>query len=259
MIKYKRVESILISQPKPEGTRSPYYDLEKRYGLKIDFRPFIHVEGVDAKDFRKQRVNLADFMAVIFTSRNAIEHFFRLCEESRVRVSPDTRYFCISKTIADYLQKFIIYRKRKVFYGQRSIADIKTSLFKYKSSEKFLLPCSNLGAKDVSDFLTLNNFDWQEALMYNTVSSDLSDLSDVTYDILAFFSPQGIQSLFENFPDFKQNETRIATFGRSTRQAAVESGLVVNIEAPLPEVPSMTMAIENYLGVSNKEPEVAAK
>lgn len=252
--KYKKVESILISQPKPEAGRSPYYDLEKKYGLKIDFRPFIHVEGVDAKEFRKQKVNIADFMAVIFTSKNAIDHFFRLCEETRVRVSPEARYFCISKAIADYLQKFIVYRKRKVFVGERSVADLKPALFKYKNTEKFLLPCSNLAAKDVSDFLTLHEFKWQEALMYNTLSSDLTDLEDVTYDVLAFFSPQGIQSLFENFPKFKQNETRIAVFGKSTRQAAIESGLVVNIEAPLPEVPSMTMALENYLLLSNPLP-----
>ena len=247
---FKPVKTILVSQPKPE--RSPYFELEQKYGLTIDWRPFIHVEAVTAKEFRKNRIRPDEFSAVIFTSRNAIEHFFRICDEMRIAVSPDMKYFCISSAIAVYLQKFIVYRKRKVFVGQRTIEDLKPSLLKHKDKEKFLLPCSNLGSREVSSFLDENGFDWKDAMMYQTVSSDLSDLSDVTYDILVFFSPLGIQSLYENFPDFKQNDTRIAVFGNSTRDAVLERGLFINIQAPTPEVPSMTMALEQYLQRSNK-------
>lgn len=248
---FKKVKTILISQPKPE--RSPYYELEKKYSLQIDWRPFIHVEGVSAKEFRKQRIRPDEFTAVLFTSKNAVDHFFRLCEEMRIRMSQDTKYFCITEAIANYLQKFIIYRKRKVFAGNRSIEDLAPALKKHKNNEKILLPCSNLGAIEVTQYLNDNNFNWQEALMFRTVSSDLSDLSDVTYDMLVFFSPQGIQSLFDNFPDFKQNDTRIAVFGNTTCKAVEDHGLTINIKAPIPEAPSMQMAMELYLQKSNKE------
>lgn len=248
---YKPVKTILVSQPKPE--RSPYYELEKKYGLQIDWRPFIHVEGVDVREFRKTRIRPDEFTAIIFTSKNAVDHFFRICEELRVKMSQDMKYFCLSEAIANYLQKFIIYRKRKVFYGKRTIQDLAPALKKHKPNEKFLLPCSNLGAREVSEFLEENGFQWQDAMMYKTVSSDLSDLSDVTYDVLVFFSPLGIESLYENFPDFKQNETRIAVFGNSTGKAVEERGLTINIKAPAPEAPSMTMALEKYLQLSNKE------
>lgn len=249
--KYKIVKSILVSQPKPE--RSPYYELEKKYGLQIDWRPFIHVEGVTAKEFRKLRVRPDDFSAIIFTSKNAVDHFFRICEEMRIRMSQETKYFCLTEAIAHYLQKFIVYRKRKVFSGKRTILDLAPALKKHKVKEKFFLPCSNLGAIEVSNFLDENGFDWTGGEMYRTVASDLSDLSDVTYDVLVFFSPLGIQSLYENFPDFKQNETRIAVFGNSTSRAVEERGLTINIKAPAPEVPSMTMALEKYLQISNAD------
>ncbi|MCB0639494.1 MAG: uroporphyrinogen-III synthase [Lewinella sp.] len=252
---YKPVKSILVSQPKPE--RSPYYELEKKYGLQIDWRPFIHVEGVDVKEFRRERIRPDEFSAVVFTSKNAIEHFFRLCEEMRITMSQDTKYFCLTEAIANYLQKFIVYRKRKVFYGKRTIQDLATSLKKHKG-EKYLLPCSNLGAKAVCSFLDEEGFDWQDAMMYRTVASDLSDLSDVTYDVLVFFSPLGIESLYENFPDFKQNDTRIAVFGRSTTKAVEERGLNVNIQVSPPEVPSMTKALELYLQKSNGGAKVEA-
>ena len=248
---YKPVKTILVSQPKPE--RSPYYELEKKYGLQIDWRPFIHVEGIEAKDFRKARVRPDEFTAIILTSKNAVDHFFRICEDLRIKMSQDTKYFCLSEAIANYLQKFIVYRKRKVFFGKRTIQDLAPALKKHRANEKFLLPCSNLGAKQVSEFLEENGFNWQDAMMYKTVSSDLSDLSDVTYDVLVFFSPLGIQSLYENFPDFKQNETRIAVFGTSTSKAVEERGLTINIKAPAPEAPSMTMALEKSLQLSNKE------
>lgn len=247
---FKRVDTILISQPKPE--RSPYYDLEKKYDIRIDWRPFIHVEGLAVKDFRKQRVKPDEYTAIILTSKNSVDHFFRICEEMRIKMSQDTKYFCLTEAVANYLQKFIVYRKRKVFVGKRTVQDLAPALKKHKAKEKFLMPCSNLGSKDVSNFLNENSFEWKDAMMYQTVSSDLSDLSDVTYDILVFFSPLGIKSLYENFPDFKQNETRIAVFGKSTSRAVEERGLTINIKAPSPETPSMTMALDKYLQVSNK-------
>ncbi|WP_373551030.1 uroporphyrinogen-III synthase [Haliscomenobacter sp.] len=247
---FKKVKTILVSQPKPE--RSPYYELEKRYNLQIDWRSFSHVEGLEAKDFRKQRIRPDEYPAVIFSSKNSVDHFFRLCEEMRVKMSPETKYFCLTENIANYLQKFILYRKRKVFVGTRTIEDLGAYLKKHKG-EKFLLPCSNLGAKEITKYLDDMKLDWKDAIMYHTVSSDLSDLSDVTYDVLVFFSPLCIQSLYDNFPDFKQNDTRIAVFGNLTRQAVEDRGLSVNINAPAPEVPSMTKALENYLQKSNKD------
>jgi uroporphyrinogen-III synthase len=249
--KYKKVKTILVSQPKPE--RSPYYDLEKKYGLQIDWRPFIQVEAVFAKDFRKYRVRPDEYSSVIFTSKNAVDHFFRLCEEMRIKMSEETKYFCLTEAVANYLQKFIVYRKRKVFAGTRTIMDLKPYLMKHKEKEKFLLPCSNLGAKETGQFLDDHNFKWQEAMMYQTVSSDLSDLKDIYYDVIVFFSPIDIQALYDNFPDFQQKETRIAIFGKSTQEAVEERGLYINIKAPEPETPSMTMALEKYLQVSNKE------
>jgi len=247
---YRRIKTILVSQPKPE--RSPYFDLAKKWNLTIDWRPFIHVEGVTEKEFRKNRLRPDDYSAIIFTSKNSIEHFFRICEEMRVSSMPQsTKYFCLTKAIADYLQKFIVYRKRKVFIGTRKIEDLNTQLTKHKDTEKFLLPCSNLGAKDVVNYLEKNEFNFKSVMMYRTVSSDLSDLSDVTYDVLVFFSPLGIKSLYDNFPNFKQNKTRLAIFGKTTCQATEEKGLLINIKAPLPEIPSMTMAIESYLKKSN--------
>lgn len=242
---YKKVKSILVSQPKPE--RSPYYQLEKKYNLQIDWRPFIQVEPVFIKEFRKTRIKPDEYTAIIFTSKNAVDHFFRICEEMRIKMSQDTKYFCMTESIANYLQKFIVYRKRKVFVGKRTILDLKPALVKHKAKESFLLPCSNLGSQRVSAFLTENEFKWQDAMMYQTVSSDLSDLEEVFYDVLVFFSPLGLTSLLENFPDFQQKETRIAVFGNSTKKAMEELGLTINIMAPAPKAPSMTMALEQYI------------
>jgi uroporphyrinogen-III synthase len=247
---YKQIKSILISQPKPE--RSPYFDIEKKWGIKIDWRPFIHVEAVPEKEFRKNRLRPDDYTVIIFTSKNSIEHFFRMCEEMRVKLSQQTKYFCLTEAIANYLQKFIVYRKRKVFVGVRKIEDLETAFNKHKEKEKFLLPCSNLGAKDIVKYLDDNEIEYKEAMMYRTVSSDLSDLKDITYDCLVFFSPLGIQSLYDNFPNFKQNNTRLAVYGNLTSQAVEERGLTVNIMAPAPEVPSLSMALTNYLNKSNK-------
>jgi len=246
---YKRVKSILVSQPKPE--RSPYFQLEKKYDLQIDWRPFIHVEPVSVKDFRKNRIKPDDYTAIVLTSKNAVDHFFRMCEEMRIKMPQETKYFCLTESIANYLQKFIVYRKRKVFTGKRTIQDLKTPLMKHRANETFLLPCSNLGSKRVSAFLTENEFNWKDAMMYQTVSSDLSDLEEVFYDVLVFFSPLGLKSLFENFPDFKQNDTRLAVFGNSTQKAVEDHGLEINILAPAPKAPSMTMALEQYIQQAN--------
>ncbi len=248
---YDRITSILISQPQPE--RSPYFEIGEKWGIKIDWRPFIHVEPVTEKEFRKNRLRPDEFSAVIFTSKNSIEHFFRMCEEMRVKMSQQTKYFCLTESIANYLQKFIIYRKRKVFVGTRKINDLETAFNKHKANEKFLLPCSNLGAKDVVSYMEENDINFQEAMMYRTVSSDLSDLKDIVYDCLVFFSPLGIQSLYDNFPKFTQNKTRIAVFGETTSQAVLDRGLDINIKAPMPETPSMSMAITAYLNKSNKK------
>ena len=245
---HREVKTILISLPKPE--RSAYFDLEKKWGIKIDWRPFIHVEPIIEREFRRNRIRPDEFSAIIFTSKNAVDHFFRICEAMRCHMVQNTKYFCLTKAIADYLQKFIIYRKRKVFVGIRTIEDLQPAFIKHRT-ERFLLPCGNLGAKEVVSFLEKHNLEYRDAMMYKTVSSDLSDLSDITYDILVFFSPLGIESLYDNFPKFIQNNTRLAVFGKSTRTAVAEKGLYLNIEAPLPEVPSMTMALENYLKKSN--------
>lgn len=246
---YNKVKTILISQPKPK--RSPYFDLAEKWDLTIDWRPFIHVEPVTEKEFRRNRIRPDEFTAIIFTSKNSVDHFFSICETIRCKMSQSTKYFCMTKAIADYLQKFIVYRKRKVFIGQRTINDLEPALMKHRENERFLLPCSNLGAKDVVSFLTEKAFDFRDIMMYKTVASDLSDLSDVTYDVLVFFSPLGIESLYENFPDFKQNDTRFAIFGKKTKKVVEEKGLQINIE-PNSDTPSMTMAIERYLKISNK-------
>jgi uroporphyrinogen-III synthase len=246
-----KVKSILFTLPKPETEKSPYFDLAKKYNLKIDFRSFIHVEGVPAKDFRKDKINLADFTAVIFTSRNAADHYFRICEEMRFEVPADMKYFCLSENIALYLQKYIQYRKRKIFFGKQSAADL-ADLLKKHTSENFLYPCSDVAGEETQNFLQANGYTFTTAVLFKTVCSDLSDLAEVNYDMIVFFSPSGIKSLFKNFPDFKQNNTRLATFGPTTAKAVIDAGLTINIQAPTPAFPSMTMAIEDYVKRMNK-------
>lgn len=246
-----KVKSVLVSQPKPEGDKSPYFDLAETCKVKIDFRPFIHVEGVSLKDFRSQRINFADYNAVIFTSRNAVDYFFKTAEEVRYNVPESLKYFCISEAIAFYLQKYIVYRKRKVFTGKQTFQDLIPVLKKHKDC-KFLLPCSDIVSPNIKDLLDKEGFKYQCVVLYRTVCSDLSDLKDVNYDVLAFFSPSGIKSLFQNFPEFKQNNTRIAVFGSTTSKAAEEAGLRIDICAPQPEAPSMTKALELYIKDVNK-------
>jgi len=246
-----KVKSVLVSQPKPVTEKSPYFDLSDDCKVKIDFRPFIHVEGVSGKEIRQQRINFLDFSAVIFTSRNAVDHYFRAAEEARIQIPDDMKYFCISESTAFYLQKYIVYRKRKIFYGQQTFADLITVLKKHKDN-KFLLPCSDILRQNIPNLLEENNIDFKSVTLYKTVCSDLSDLKDVNYDVLVFFSPSGIKSLYQNFPDFKQNNTRIAVFGPTTAKAAEEAGLDINIAAPKPESPSMTKALELYIKKANK-------
>ncbi|REE00492.1 uroporphyrinogen-III synthase [Marinoscillum furvescens] len=245
-----KVSSILVSQPEPSNQNSPYHKLAEKYNLKIDFRQFIEIDPVDAKEFRKQKVNILDHTAVIFTSRNAVDHFFRLASENKVEIPTDMKYFCISEQTANYLQKYIVIRKRKIFTGERTAADLLEVIKKHKK-EKFLFPCSDIRKDDIPNFLKENGCEYSEAIIYRTVASDLSDLENVYYDILAFFSPSGIKSLFDNFPDFKQNKTRIAAFGPTTAKAVKDAGLILDIQAPLPNAPSMTGALEMYIKKAN--------
>ena len=248
---FEKVKSILVSQPEPKAENSPYFDLQTKHKIKIDFRPFIHVEGTSAKDVRLQKIDLNNFTAIILTSRNSIDHFFRVAEEMRYKVPENLKYFCQSEAIAFYLQKYVVYRKRKIYVGKSSFSELSPLIKKYKD-ETFLLPNTDKVKPEVPDTLNALGVNWKQAIFYKTVISDLSDLADVYYDILVFFSPSGIESLFHNFPDFKQNNTRIAAFGSTTIKAAEEKGLRIDIPAPTPETPSMTMALEKYIEKANK-------
>lgn len=240
------IKTILVSQPKPEGDKSPYFDLAEKYKLKIDFRPFIHVQGIDAQEFRSQKVNISEHSAIILTSKTAIDHFFRICEETRFEVPDSMKYFCISEAVALYLQKYVTYRKRKIFFGKQSIEDLVEVMKKHKA-EKFLLPCTDILRDKIPITLEEHKYNFTKAVLYRTVASDLSDLEDVYYDMLVFFSPGGIESLFKNFPDFKQNNTRIAAFGPTTANAVIKNNLRLDVHAPMPNAPSMTAAIELFV------------
>jgi len=241
-----KIKRILVSQPKPANDRSPFFDLAKKNDLTVDFRPFIHVEGVTAKEFRKQKVNILEHTAVIFTSRTAVDHFFRISKEMKVAIPETMKYFCITESIAFYLQKYIVYRKRKIFYGRGKFDDLVDVLMKHKD-ETFLLPLADTHKQEIPRKLKKYKLKYSKSIFYKTVSSDLSDLADVNYDILVFYSPSGIKSLLSNFPDFEQNNTKIASFGNTTAKAVKDAGLRLDIQAPMPKAPSMTMAIETYI------------
>ncbi len=247
-----KVKTILVSQPAPKAENSPYSELSEKQKVKIDFVPFIHVEGVSAKEVRVQKIDLKNYTAIILTSRNAVDHFFRIAEEMRFTVPDQMKYFCESEAVAYYLQKYVVYRKRKIYVGGRTFEELSKIIKKHKG-EKFLLPSSDK-LKDVVP-TTLNELEvnWNRGVFYKTVMSDLSNLQDVFYDILVFFSPSGIDSLFKNFPDFKQKNTRIAVFGNSTVKAATKAGLKCDIKVPTPETPSMTMALEKFIIAANKK------
>ncbi|WP_321370563.1 uroporphyrinogen-III synthase [uncultured Draconibacterium sp.] len=246
-----KVKSILVSQPEPKTAKSPYFELAEKNGLKIDFRPFIQVEGVPAKEFRQTRTQILEHTAVIFTSRTAIDHFFRIAQELRITVPDSMKYFCISEATAFYLQKYIVYRKRKIFYADGKFTDLVNVMKKHKD-EKFLVPLSDIHKQEIPDLLDKGGYTYTKAILYRTVSADLSDLADIKYDVLVFFSPSGIKSLFQNFPGFEQNSTRIACFGPSTAKAVEEAGLRLDIQAPTAQAPSMTMALDQYIKKNNK-------
>ncbi len=243
------IKSILVSQPEPKNNKNPFSDLADKFKLKVDYRSFIHVEGVVPQDFRKDRINLSDFTAVIFTSRMAIDHFFRIASETRFAVPDTMKYFCISEAVAYYLQNYVVYRKRKIFFGKHSFKDLMDVIIKH-NEEKFLVPCSDIQRKIIPELLSQQNIQHKNAILYKTVCSDLSDLKEVKYDMLVFYSPSGIQSLVKNFPDFKQNGTKIAAFGPTTAKAAEDLGLRIDVKAPSPGIPSMTMAIEQFINTN---------
>lgn len=252
--KEKAIKSILITQPRPESEKSPYYELARKYNLELSFQPFIHIEGIPSKDFRKQKIDITGFSAVIFTSRNAIDHFFRICEEMRIVVSQETKYFCITEAVALYLQKFILYRKRKVFYGadgtNKSLFDVVN---KHKGNERFLYPCSENIDNEITTWLRNHHCEFATPILYKTVSNDVKDLVTTgDFDIICFFTPSGVKSLLENLPKYKQNGTFIGAFGVNTFKAVEEAGLQLQIKAPDPQAPGMVSALDKFLAQAAK-------
>jgi len=247
-----KVKSILVSQPSPTIENSPYYQLKTKRKVKIDFVPFIHVEGVGAREVRQQKIDLSKFSAIILTSRNAVDHFFRVAEEMRFPIPNALKYFCLSEAVAFYLQKYVVYRKRKIYVGGRTFDDLSLQIAKY-NEESYLTPCSNALSPAIPEKLNDLGVKWVQGTFYKTVISDLSNLKNVYYDVLVFFSPSGIESLFSNFPDFKQNDTRIAAYGNSTLKAAKDAGLRIDISAPAPKVSSMSRALDIYIEKVNKK------
>lgn len=243
-----KVKKILVSQPRPSSEKSPYFDIASRYGVEMIFRPFIKVEGLSAREFRHQKINIADFTAVIFTARTAIDHFFRLCEEMRIAIPDTMKYFCTSESIALYLQKYIVYRKRKIFYGDTGkFEDLLPFLSKH-NKDKFLYVVSDVHKDDKNaPILDRAKVDYAKAVMYRTVSNDFADGEPFDYDMLLFFSPAGIESLKKNFPDFNQGDIKIGCFGASTAKAVADAGLRLDLEAPNPKAPSITAALDLYL------------
>jgi uroporphyrinogen-III synthase len=242
------ISSILITQPRPDSDKSPYFELAKKYDIQLEFHPFIRVEGLTGKEFRKQRVDINEFTAIVFTSRNAVDHFFRICEELKVKVSQEMKYFCITEAVALYLQKFILYRKRKVFYSADGSTDgLIEVLNKHKNNEKFIIPTSDSGKNEIRDFLAKHEATFAEATFFRTVSNDIAPVMKTEYDMIVFFSPFSVQTLFEHNPKFKQNGTLIGAFGPTTSKAVEEAGLHLDVKAPAPNAPSMVSALEMYL------------
>ena len=247
-----KIKKVLVSQPKPASEKSPYYDIAEKYGVKIDFRPFIKVESLSAKEFRQQKISILDHTAVIFTSRHAIDHFFTLCTELRVTIPETMKYFCVTEAVALYIQKYVQYRKRKIFFGATGkIEDLIPSIVKHKT-EKYLVPMSDVHNDDVKNLLDKNNIQHKEAVMYRTVSNDFTPDEEFDYDMLVFFSPAGVTSLKKNFPDFNQREIKIGTFGSTTAQAVRDAGLRLDLEAPTVQAPSMTAALDMFIRENNK-------
>jgi len=243
-----KVNSILITQPRPETDRSPYFDLARKYNIRLAFHPFIRVEGLSGKDFRRQRIDIQEYTAIIFTSRNAVDHFFRICEELKVKVSQDMKYFCITEAVALYLQKFILYRKRKVFFSaDGSTEGLLEVIGKHKHHEKFILPATDNARNDIAHFLENKSIIFAEATLYRTVSNDIAPVMQDAYDMIVFFSPFSVQTLFQHNPGFAQNGTLIGAFGPTTSKAVEDAGLRLDVKAPAPNAPSMVSALEHYL------------
>jgi len=241
-----KIRKILISQPEPQTEKSPYFDLSNKYNLKIDFKPFIHVEGISVREFRQQKINIPDYSALIFTSRIAVDQFFRINEEMRYTIPDTMKYFCFTESIAFYLQKYVVYRKRKIFYGNNNINDLMENILKH-NEENYLIPLTENYNSDISQVLNKNAIKNTIGCFYRTVSSDMSQVILSDYDIVVFFSPLGIKSLFENFPHFKQKDICIGTFGPTTAKAAKDAGLKINVQAPTPETPSITAALDMFV------------
>ena len=245
-----KIRKVLVSQPEPNNPKSPYFELAKKYNLKIDFRQFIQIEGISAKDFRQQKINLSDFSAVVFNSKTAIDHYFRMAEEMRISVSDNMKYFCITENVAFYLQKYIVYRKRKIFHGKAKFEELIDVIAKHRE-ENFFVPLSDPHNTDIPELLTNNNVIFTVGTMYRTISRGF-DLQELDYDILVFYSPSGIKSLKENFPSFAQGEKKIAAFGATTAEAVTNEGYRLDIQAPNPKAPSMTMALDCFIRDFNK-------
>lgn len=248
-----KVKKILVSQPSPQTEKSPYFDISEKYGVRMDFKPFIRVEGLDAKEFRLQKINIQDYSVIIFTAKVAIDHFFALCEEMRITMPEDMKYFCISESVALYLQKYIVYRKRKIFFSTTGKMDgLATALTKH-NKEKFLMPVSDVHKEDITEILDEKKVNYTKAVMYRTVSNEFTEAEIMSYDMFIFFSPAGIVSLFKNAPNFVQGDKAIGCFGASTAKAVRDANLELNCEAPLPGIPSMTAALENFLKENHKK------
>lgn len=241
------IKKMLVSQPKPTSEKSPYFDIAEKYGVTIDFRPFIKVEPLTAKEFRQQRISILDYTAVIFTARAAIDYFFHLCEDLRVNIPETMKYFCMTESIAVYLQKYIVYRKRKIFFSQTGKADELVTIIAKHAKERYLVVVSDVHKEGLFVMLDEKKINYTKAVMYRTVSNDFSKDEAFDYDMLVFFSPSGISSLLKNFPNFKQEDIRIGCFGPTTAKAVKDAGLRLDVEAPSPEAPSMTAALDLYL------------
>lgn len=247
-----KIKKILVSQPEPQSEKSPYLELAQKHNLKFDFRPFIIIEGVASKEFRQQKVDILEHTAVVFTSKTAIDHFFRICEEMRITVPEAMKYFCITESVALYLQKYIVYRKRKIFYGNNTFQDLMDVITKHKE-EKFLVPLSDVHKPEIPKTLDKARLKYNKVILYKTISSNLSDLGQMSYDMLVFYSPNEIKSLFDNFPSFVQGEIKVAAFGPTTAKAVKDGGLRLDIQAPTPTCPSMTQALEDFIKKHNKD------
>lgn len=246
-----KIKSILISQPKPETEKSPYFDIAKKYGVRIDFRPFVQVVGIPLKDFRKTKIEVQEYPSIILNSKNSVDHYFRICEELKLPIKDSLKYFCFSESIAFYLQKYVTYRKRKIFYGKGCIDDLAHNMQKF-SEDKFLVPLSDNHKQDIPDKLTSLGLKYSVAVLYKTIPANFADMSVLDYDLIIFFSPAGVQSLFHNYPNFVQDKTCIGAFGPSTAKEVEKSKLRLDFQAPIPGFPSMTASLEEFLRINNK-------